>query len=86
MSQPTKFSSTPSTLAGTKAGNEGGSPSTSRRAVSIAIAIEGEGGLAFVQKMMAQGGPARPGEGESRRLLPFFRVLIYIHPQQLSHT
>jgi len=75
-----------STVAGTKAGNQGESPLMSRRGGSITIAIEGEGGLAFVQKMMAQGGPAGTGESEPRRLLPFFPVLIYIPPQQLSHT
>ena len=68
MSQPTKASS---------AGNEGGwaSPSVSRPVGPIAI--EGEGGLAYFHKMMAEGGPGGPGESE---LQAFCQVLIYTNP------
>ena len=66
MSQSTQASSTLPTVAGIKAGNEErrASPSASRPAGSMTIATEGEGGLAYFHKMMAQGGPAETGESE----------------------
>ena len=78
MSQPTQASSTLPTVPVIKAGNEGGrvSPSATRPVI-MTIATEGEGGIAYFHKMMAQGGPAGTGESElhaSDTLLPIAYV------------
>jgi hypothetical protein len=66
MSQPTQALSALPTVAGISAGNQGesASPSASRSVGSMIIAIEGEGGLAYFHKMIAQGGPTGTGESE----------------------
>lgn len=66
MSQTTQASSALPTGAGIKVENEGrrASPSASRPTGSMTIATEGEGGLEYFHKMMAQDGPAGTGESE----------------------
>ena len=42
---------------------------------ALIIAYEGEDALAYVRRILAEGGPARTRESEWRRLLPFFECL-----------
>jgi len=85
--QPTEAPSAFPTVAGIKVGNEGenASPSVTRPIGSTTMAIEGEGGLAFVEKMMAEGGPAKTGKVSHSCLIPIFQVLIYTPPQQIIY-
>ena len=61
-------------------------PSHTNIPKAIAIGFEGEGGLAYAQRLLGEARPARTGESEWRRLLPFFRVLKYILSQQFPPT
>jgi hypothetical protein len=68
MSQLTQTPSALPTVAGIKAGNmeESASPSASRSDGSMTIAVEGESGLEYLHKVMAQaqGGPTGTGKSE----------------------
>ena len=68
MYRPTETPSPPPTIVGYDTRNEEQSPSPGgvHHTGPITIAIDGEGGIPFVQRVVAQGGPTRPGEGESQ--------------------
>ena len=89
MPQATKTPSALPSVAGFKVGKEEESPPpvASHSVGPTTFAIPGEGGEAFVKRMMAGGGPARNGESEPQAfvtLLP--SAYIYVLPQQLMHT
>ena len=82
MSQTTTAPSALLSVAGFKDGNEEESPSpvASHSVGSTTIAIKGEGGVAYMERVMAQGGPARNGEGEPQAfvtLLPSAYIYMY---------
>lgn len=82
--QPTRAPSPLPFAVDIKAGKSG-SPAPSPRVGSMIIAADEEGGSAFVERMMAQGGPGRTGESEpqmSVTLLP----IAYIHILSTAHT
>ena len=88
MSQTTKAPSAPPSVTGFKDGNEEESPSlvASHSVGSTTIAIKGEGGVAYMERVTAQGGPARNGEGESQAFVTILpSAYIYVLPQQLIH-
>ena len=66
MPRPTETLCALPTAVGYEAANEEQSPSPEavHDNASMAIAIDGEGGIVFAERMMAQGGPARAGEGK----------------------
>ena len=88
MSQPTQTSSVFPTVPVVKAGKEGAkaSPSLGPPVARMTIATEGEGGIAYYHKMMAQGGPAGTGESELQGLTPFLQLLIYTNSLNSSFT
>ncbi len=68
MSSPTETPSPLPTIVGDVAGNEerGPVPGRAHNIAPMTIAIDNEGGISYVQRLMAQGGSGRPREGESQ--------------------
>lgn len=68
MSSPTETPSPLPTLVGNDAGNEerGADPGRVYNIAPMTIAIDSEGGISYVQRLMAQVGSGGPGEGESQ--------------------
>ena len=85
MTQPAQAPSSLPAVAGIKAGKSGESvsPSASRPGI---IAVEGEGGFAYLDRMMAQHGPAGTGKSKPQASDTLFpSVYIYIPPRQLIY-
>jgi len=78
----------PSTLPSVPSFNEESpSPAARHNVEPMTILITGEGVIAYVQRVAAQGGPARKGESDPQApvtLLP--SAYIYVLPQRIIYT